>query len=1351
MQASTHAAADQQAARKLKAEAAECENGKCLDPVVQAGRFAKSEGETTLQATICGFLTEYGGIDLASSVRQNASPVPGAKPYCENMNPALRPKVIVAVLPDPVHTQLALRFDESADELLNSMQDLGWFFDRAWLPWDNKLHEDAADFDERMENRSAQKHYEDSPGALLFRANPGTGQPQPLIVLVVGDTPTGGITAIPFRKAIEIWQGLTGWDQYIKGTNDPQHPSDAATLSILGPTFSGSTPSLRGLLREVTLQARGKAIPPSGGDEFSYDCPAKDLHIYVASGTISDADALYDLTGIPEGCNTLHIDPRSMDVDVLYKDRRILQFLYRHGSILPGDRGQQTQIAWLTEAESSFGAAGADAHDTGLESKLPVEDELIQVAIASLEMDGKARAIIASSSDKNAVAAAKKQTLSDEARKNVLQNLIALKYQKQADLNAYQLNQRMAPKHFFFPREISKLRAAYEQNGIFGFNSQANSVRTELHLSLSGSTTEDDTVRTFSGSQEAAVMEAEMAQLAAELERQKITIAVLSATDVLDELFVTRYLNQHAPNVAVIVTDTDVLFLRGGDSSMENAYVIGPWPLIPGNADWSALPDKERIERSEPVGPQVRFHDSAGGQGLYAAARLLVCEAGANPAGLCRAIPNPNKEDTTTPFFRRVLIPEYQPPVATGAAKTNDLKSEPPLWLSAVGRGGFWPISLVDVDQADDGMPESGEYNLPRMLATEYNEDGHEKPLPPVVANGIIESDPLSITLATCILALLLLWHGLACVRARLDRGFAWGYALSDEDHVKRKLVLQAAIALAAIPALVLLKIPIEAGVAIRHWPYTVFNWGIQIVAVLLATWPMLLLFGVRPWPALDKTFRTEAKLCWEKRKEPEFLKRAASLPWWAGFKTLPWRAGCKSLGWFLAAGLTLWVVNKWLWDLIAPGASEWPTERAFFFYRSGHLFCGSSPSLPLLLLGGALVLYMVAAFDRMVFYTHRIPNLPDCDAALRCPGQKTVEKLNDLLSKPWDWLRLGLLVAVAVFLLLLNLGFRNLIPRSLAHGKFDIAIFALSGGVLILLLYDLAMALTTWFLLHSNCLLPLSMSPLRWGFTWIKGWSWRRIWTPGAISPDRAYDYLARVSEANRRAMKDGPLATAFDNLQKQFELSPRNAAWAHKVTAKLGELHRTLAESAKNKLAELQKLWAKDHGPITGYEAPERGLSGEIPLNREFFEKPGDEAKWKAAHDRMAKEEFVALLYLGYIRMVLLQIRNRILTAAAIFVLLLWALTSYPFLNRHYILIGLSCIMGVLATAVIWIYAQMHRDEVLSRTTETQTGKLDADFFVKILSMVGLPLLTLVASQFPEVSNVIFSWLEPGLSSMR
>ena len=113
--------------------------------------------------------------------------------------------------------------------------------------------------------------------------------------------------------------------------------------------------------------------------------------------------------------------------------------------------------------------------------------------------------------------------------------------------------------------------------------------------------------------------------------------------------------------------------------------------------------------------------------------------------------------------------------------------------------------------------------------------------------------------------------------------------------------------------------------------------------------------------------------------------------------------------------------------------------------------------------------------------------------------------------------------------------------------------------------------------------------------------------------------------------------------------------------------------------------------------------------------------------------------------------SIRNRIGTSAGLYILLLWALTGYPWMNRHGILLQMSALLGLLAIITIVIYSEMQRDEILSRTTETTTGKIDSAFFLKILSVVGIPALSLVASQFPEFSNAIFSWLMPGLTTVR
>jgi hypothetical protein len=34
---------------------------------------------------------------------------------------------------------------------------------------------------------------------------------------------------------------------------------------------------------------------------------------------------------------------------------------------------------------------------------------------------------------------------------------------------------------------------------------------------------------------------------------------------------------------------------------------------------------------------------------------------------------------------------------------------------------------------------------------------------------------------------------------------------------------------------------------------------------------------------------------------------------------------------------------------------------------------------------------------------------------------------------------------------------------------------------------------------------------------------------------------------------------------------------------------------------------------------------------------------------------------------------------------------------------------------------------------------------------SLVGVPLISFAASQFPEVSSFLFSWLEPGMAALK
>ena len=171
---------------------------------------------------------------------------------------------------------------------------------------------------------------------------------------------------------------------------------------------------------------------------------------------------------------------------------------------------------------------------------------------------------------------------------------------------------------------------------------------------------------------------------------------------------------------------------------------------------------------------------------------------------------------------------------------------------------------------------------------------------------------------------------------------------------------------------------------------------------------------------------------------------------------------------------------------------------------------------------------------------------------------------------------------------------------------------------------------------------------------------------------------------------------------------------------------------------LLHLQQLWSNELSLITEPDRSDRTTSSAG-------------AQTKPELLRAVLEEWVALIYIHYIRLILVHIRTRLATSAMLYVLLVWAITSYPFINRHALTIGLCAILGVLALVVISTYASINRDPILSRTINEKPDRLDLDFFWKTASMVGIPFLGLVASQFPEVSRFLFSWIEPGMAAIK
>src|SRR5215213_6959966 len=99
--------------------------------------------------------------------------------------------VLVALIPDPVDSGLSYRSDEALEAIQRGFAEEGFLFDRQWLPWQG----DAA----------KAKRYRREPGALLFRRSSSR---ELTLVLLVGETPKGGLHKAAFQEALALAERL---------------------------------------------------------------------------------------------------------------------------------------------------------------------------------------------------------------------------------------------------------------------------------------------------------------------------------------------------------------------------------------------------------------------------------------------------------------------------------------------------------------------------------------------------------------------------------------------------------------------------------------------------------------------------------------------------------------------------------------------------------------------------------------------------------------------------------------------------------------------------------------------------------------------------------------------------------------------------------------------------------------------------------------------------------------------------------------------------------------------------------------------------------------------------------------
>jgi hypothetical protein len=188
---------------------------------------------------------------------------------------------------------------------------------------------------------------------------------------------------------------------------------------------------------------------------------------------------------------------------------------------------------------------------------------------------------------------------------------------------------------------------------------------------------------------------------------------------------------------------------------------------------------------------------------------------------------------------------------------------------------------------------------------------------------------------------------------------------------------------------------------------------------------------------------------------------------------------------------------------------------------------------------------------------------------------------------------------------------------------------------------------------------------------------------------------------------------------------------------------LHRSLGEEELE--AREQEVLRRIKG------SPEHFTDATAELLRERLLDPQWETGVGAGPDFEAAAEFYALRYVRFIQVVCRQMENLLIFITVGFVLTLISLNSYPFQSGHVLGWFMANLLIVLGAGIGIVLAGTERDPILSRINGTTPGKIGKDFYLNVLSYGALPLLTVLAAQFPSVGKLLFSWVQPMLQALR
>lgn len=899
---------------------------------------------------------------------------------------------------------------------------------------------------------------------------------------------------------------------------------------------------------------------------------------------------------------------------------------------------------------------------------------------------------------------------------------------------------------FYYPRDISALRSAYQKQSIFyrpaEQSATENSRRTLTPDIADPEGQEHDTIRDYSGDQLALSQEAVLQQIVSQLRVHNSEYVVLRSSNPLDQLFLSQYLRLSYPQGRIVILGADLLLRREtGAARLGGIMTLSTFPLLPQEPHWTRVMN-DKVSHAHRVFP----HD--GTEATYVATRFLlhppVCDDQNPPR--CQPFDNTLHSGDKTRFLPvtstdpHFHIPDYSTPFWIRAPGSGDAAEPPPVWLSVLGRNDFWPVAALN----DRSLPQGHDPSFKNFLCATLS---FLETLWPFSARTAFPDQslpqrtswppmPLSMRIAWILLLAWALFHLVCCalpsvMKKPSHRAYFASYEPYRTNH--KRLVVLGSLAIAS------------AATVLGSGCGAMSPEGMPLMHPQLLMGLVLLLWTLAA-AALVVNIRGES--------------------------------GAREWRWPLA---TFVLVTAGFYYLLyfSTEPAMMLANRMTTYLRDMNLASGVSPLVPLLAPTVGTYLWFWHSLQGLTLFGPDHPVLPPLDSLeVELPGKKqnwlgmfssnSVGNLVEQQCIPFA----GATVAVAIGLSFVLLALAEVIAgdvpiRSLGATSYGILICILMNLCVSILLANTFRLLTVWMSLRE-LLTFLNRLRLRRSMAAFSGISWGSVWKISGNVLEMRYKVLTRQAECATHLknaldeLRDGHRAPAsgprtfpeVDAALADLTVARKNfAEWyvdawdnprARDTERRFEKFQERLARTAGILLSKmLIAAWGDEEGPdpegeSSIDESAERNGKDLMPVSR------------LDPHIRFA-ERLVCYVYLGFIQNVLGRLRGVVMGILWLFVTVTVAMASYPFDPRPGISVATVILFLAVGTVIVLVYAQMHRDPILSYLTNTKPGELGIDFWFKLIGFGIGPVIGLLATVFPDLTNFLFAWVQPGISSMR